>query len=149
MEYWDEDEFEGLFVEEEVKVESIFVVFVDSLEEKVLGIEDVKEKFIKMWSLFFFYLEVLGVIFFLIYGVVFWFGRKENEKIVFVWVIEFVGMDVILEKNFSMIGFGDKLEVFFLIKEGQNIFKFYVSGRRYCEFFMVILVFKNCQDFFC
>lgn len=58
------------------------------------------------------------MIFFVIYGVVFWFGRKENEKIVFVWVVEFVGIDIILEKNFSLLGFGDELDVFFLVKEG-------------------------------
>lgn len=149
MEYWDEDEFEGLPVEEEAKVESTPAASADSLEEKVSGTEDAKEKSTKTRSLFSPYLEVLGVIFFLIYGVVFWFGRKENEKIALAWATEFAGTDAILEKNFSMIGFGDKPEAPSLIKEGQNTFKFYASGRRYCESLMATLVLKNRQDLLC
>lgn len=138
LEYWDEDEFEGLPVEEEP--ESGFVAAPEGdLEAEPLVQQVVKSKRIP-------YLEAAGAVFFLIYAVVFWYGRKENEKIALAWATEFAGTDSILEKNFSVLGFGDEPDAPSLVKEGQNTFKFYASGRRYCESLLASIVLKNRQD---
>lgn len=141
LEYWDEDEFEGLPMEEEA--ESGFVA---APVETIVGTANGKEKIPTKRSPYSPYLEAAGVIFFVIYGVVFWFGRKENEKIALAWAAEFAGTDTILEKNFSLLGFGDEPDAPSLVKEGQNNFKFYASGRRYCESLLATLVLKNRQD---
>ena len=143
LEYWDEDEFEGLPSEE---AESGFLAAPVGVKETVVATEKGKDKVFKTRSQFSPYLEVVGVIFFLIYGVVFWFGRKENEKIALAWATEFAGTDSILEKNFSLIGFGDEPDAPSLVKEGMNNFKFYASGRRYCESLLATLALKNRQD---
>ncbi|KAG0594686.1 hypothetical protein M758_UG099700 [Ceratodon purpureus] len=145
LEFWDEDEFEGL-PEEEEEAESGHLAAPVGLEETIIGSEKAKENVTRKRSAFSPYLEIAGVIFFLIYGAVFWVGRKENEKIALAWATEFAGTDGILEKNFSMIGFGDEPDAPSLVKEGMNNFKFYASGRRYCESLLATLVLKNRQD---
>lgn len=144
LEYWDEDEFEGLPVEEEAVAG--FVAAPVGMEEAVVATEAGKEKVSKTRSPLSPYLEAVGIVFFLMYGVVFWFGRKENEKIALAWATKFAGSDSILEKNFSLIGFGDEPDAPSLVKEGMNNFKFYASGRRYCESLLATLMLKNRQD---
>lgn len=100
LDYWDEDEFEGLPVAE---VEPTFnpqepADFEESFVEK----ERVPTK--KPIP----YLEAAGVLFFLLYALVFWYGRKENERIALAWATEFAGTNSILDKNFSNLGFGDE-----------------------------------------
>jgi len=140
LEYWDEDEFEGLPVEEEI--ERDLIASPVDLEETLVDASNLA----KNRSPYSPYLEAAGVVFFLIYGVVFWFGRKENENIAIAWATEFAATDTIMEKNFSLLGFGDDPDAPSLVKEGQNTFKFYASGRRYCESLLATIVLKNRQD---
>lgn len=144
LEYWDEDEFEGLPAGDEA--ESGFVATPVGLETPAAATESGKENAAKARSPLSPYLEVVGVLFFVVYGVAFWYGRKENEMIALAWATEFAGADSIFEKNFSLIGFGDEPDAPSLVKEGMTNFKFYASGRRYCESLLATLALKNRQD---
>lgn len=146
-EYWDEDEFEGLPVVEEAESDSVAPP--GGLEETIAVTESGKEKYVRKRSPYSPYLEIAGGVFFVIYGIVFWFGRKANEKIALQWATEFAGPGSIMEKNFSLLGFGDNVDASdapSLLKEGQNTFKFWASGRRYCESLLGTIVLKNRQD---
>lgn len=57
-------------------------------------------------------------------------GRRSNEKIAQSWVQEFAGPGSILESNFSLLGSGDHGSARMLMKQSQNNFQFYASGRR-------------------
>jgi len=138
LDYWDEDEFEGLPVAED---EPTFTPQEPAeFEETIVEKERVPTK--KRIP----YLEAAGVLFFFLYALVFWYGRKENERIALAWATEFAGTNSVLEKNFSILGFGDEPDAPSLVKEGQNTFKFYASGRRYCESLLASIVLKNRQD---
>ncbi|RVW75866.1 Uncharacterized protein CK203_054020 [Vitis vinifera] len=60
-------------------------------------------------------------------------GKRENENIALAWAAKFATKDSIFDKNFSLLGVGDGDDTPLLLKEGQNVFKFYASGRRYCS----------------
>lgn len=143
-EFWDEVEFEGFPVADEGLSSSTPAA--DGLQEKAGG--EVKKNEIvtkpRTWQSYIF--EAAGVLFFVIYGVVFWKGRKENENIALAWASQFAGNDSIFEKNFSLLGFGDEPDAPSLIKEGQSTFKFYASGRRYCKSLLATMVFQNRHD---
>ncbi|MCI15222.1 hypothetical protein A2U01_0036358, partial [Trifolium medium] len=53
----------------------------------------------------------------------------------------------IFEKNFSLLGIGDGGDdTPLLLKEGQTTFKFYASGRRYCQGLLATLELKSRHD---
>jgi hypothetical protein len=74
-------------------------------------------------------------------------GKKENENIALSWASQFAAKDSIFEKNFSLLGIGDGGDdTPLLLKEGQTTFKFYASGRRYCQGLLATLELKSRHD---
>ncbi|EMS68734.1 hypothetical protein TRIUR3_02209 [Triticum urartu] len=58
---------------------------------------------------------------------------RQNEAIALAWATKFATRDSIFDKNFSLLGTGDGKDTPLLLKEGQDVFKFYASGRRFCQ----------------
>ncbi|MCL7038307.1 hypothetical protein MKW94_011473 [Papaver nudicaule] len=73
-------------------------------------------------------------------------GKKENENIALSWASRFATKDSIFDKNFSLLGTGDGKDTPLLLKEGQNVFKFYASGRRYCQGLLATMELKSRHD---
>ena len=73
------------------------------------------------------------------------FGKRLNESIAAAWTDAFASEGSILEKNFALLGVDD-VEEEMMLKETHNIFKFYASGRRYCQGLLATLDLKARQD---
>lgn len=74
-------------------------------------------------------------------------GKKENENIALSRASQFAAKDSIFEKNFSLLGIGDGGDdTPLLLKEGQTTFKFYASGRRYCQGLLATMELKSRHD---
>lgn len=73
-------------------------------------------------------------------------GKRENENLALAWAAKFATKDSIFEKNFSLLGVGEGDDSPLLLKEGQNVFKFYASGRRYCQGLLATMELKSRQD---
>ena len=76
-------------------------------------------------------------------------GKRENENIALSWAAQFAAKDSIFEKNFSLLWIGDGVdeeEAPLLLKEGQTTFKYYASGRRYCQGLLATLELKSRHD---
>ncbi|KAL3693394.1 hypothetical protein R1sor_007045 [Riccia sorocarpa] len=93
-----------------------------------------------------YYTEVAGTLFLIAYLTYYFIGRKRNEKLALAWATHFACKDGIFDKNFSLLGTGDGVDSPLLMKEGQNVFKFYASGRRYCESFLATMDFRSRHD---
>lgn len=78
-------------------------------------------------------MEIVCISFLVMFGINFFTGKRENENIALAWATKFATKDSIFEKNFSLLGVGEGDDSPLLLKEGQNVFKFYASGRRYCQ----------------
>jgi hypothetical protein len=71
---------------------------------------------------------------FLIYFVLNYFmGKKQNEAIALTCATKFTTRDSIFDKNFSFLSTGDGKDMPLQLKEGLGVFKFYTSGRRFCN----------------
>lgn len=73
-------------------------------------------------------------------------GRRENENLALAWAAQFATKNSIFEKNFSLLGVGEGDDSPLLLKEGQNVFKFYASGRRYCQGLLATMELKSRHD---
>ncbi|RVW70943.1 Uncharacterized protein CK203_050552 [Vitis vinifera] len=73
-------------------------------------------------------------------------GKRENENIALAWAAKFATKDSIFDKNFSLLGVGDGDDTPLLLKEGQNVFKFYASGRRYCSGLLATMELQSRHD---
>ncbi|KAF5961535.1 hypothetical protein HYC85_002744 [Camellia sinensis] len=82
------------------------------------------------------------------FGINFFTGKRENENIALAWVTKFAVKDSIFEKNFSLLGVGDSKDEDspLLLKEGQNVFKFYASGRRFCQGLLATMELQSRHD---
>ncbi|KAK8970844.1 hypothetical protein KSP40_PGU010870 [Platanthera guangdongensis] len=79
-------------------------------------------------------IEVVCISFLIVFAINFFIGKRQNELIALCWASQFATKDSIFDKNFSLLGTGDgKEDAPLLLKEGQNVFKFYASGRRFCQ----------------
>ncbi|RZR93790.1 hypothetical protein BHM03_00022364 [Ensete ventricosum] len=85
------------------------------------------------FSLRSYFLEIACVTFLICFAFNYFHGKRRNEGIALAWVAKFAGKDSIFDKNFSLLGTGDGNDAPLLLKEGQDVFKFYSSGRRYCQ----------------
>lgn len=89
--------------------------------------------------------EIICVNFPISFALNFFIGQCQNERIALAWAIKFVVKDLIFDKNFSLLGIGDdKEDVPSLLKEGQDVFRFYVSRRRQCLCLLTIMELR-CQ----
>ena len=86
--------------------------------------------------------------FLIMFVINFFAGKKENENIALAWVMKFAVKDSIFEKNFSLLGVGDSKDEDspLLLKEGQNVFKFFASGRRFCQGLLATMELKSRHD---
>ncbi|THG00935.1 hypothetical protein TEA_001338 [Camellia sinensis var. sinensis] len=145
FEYWDEDEFEGLPVEQTLETpkstENVTPVGSDSDSESKLDQKPVKAKQS-------FVVEIVCGSFLIMFGINFFTGKRENENIALAWVTKFAVKDSIFEKNFSLLGVGDSKDEDspLLLKEGQNVFKFYASGRRFCQGLLATMELQSRHD---
>lgn len=128
-EYWDEDEFEGLPeehpsspVHDQASPSSDPASFSAPVNNATtpLGPQN-------------FYIEIACSLFLIVFAIAYFLGKKENEKIALAWAAQFACKDGIFDKNFSLLGTSMEPDSPLLIKEGQNVFKFYASGRRFCR----------------
>ncbi|URE42024.1 hypothetical protein MUK42_16115 [Musa troglodytarum] len=80
-----------------------------------------------------YFLEIACVTFLICFAFNYFHGKRRNEAIALAWAAKFAVKDSIFDKNFSLLGTGDGNDTPLLLKEGQDVFKFYASGRRYCQ----------------
>ncbi|KAL7205789.1 hypothetical protein ACSBR2_018664 [Camellia fascicularis] len=147
FEYWDEDEFEGLPVEQTRETpkstEDVTPVGSDSDSDSDSKLDQkpgkAKQSFV---------VEIVCGSFLIMFGINFFTGKRENENIALAWVTKFAVKDSIFEKNFSLLGVGDSKDEDspLLLKEGQNVFKFYASGRRFCQGLLATMELQSRHD---
>ncbi|XP_050209476.1 uncharacterized protein At5g49945-like [Mercurialis annua] len=142
FDYWDEDEFEGVPVHQpppEIQkvVESAAVDGNQSADLKSTEILPKKQSYV---------IEIVCVSFLICFIINYFTGKKENENLALSWASKFATKDSIFEKNFSLLGVGDGDDSPLLLKEGQNVFKFYASGRRYCQGLLATMELKSRHD---
>ncbi|XP_052192708.1 uncharacterized protein At5g49945 [Diospyros lotus] len=147
FEYWDEDEFEGLpLQQQQPRPEN------PNLAENVTAsgsVSDPKtDDSVRRRGLRSYVIEILCGSFLIMFVINFFTGRKQNENIALAWVSKFATKGSIFEKNFSLLGVGDgkNEDSPLLLKEGQNVFKFYASGRRFCQGLLATLELQSRHD---
>lgn len=91
-------------------------------------------------------IEIICASFLITFTVNYFTGRKENENLALAWATKFATKDAIFEKNFSLLGVGDGEDSPLLLKEGQNVFKFYASGRRFCQGLLATIELQSRHD---
>lgn len=128
-EYWDEDEFEGL---PEEHPSSPARDHASPSADPASAASPVRNVTTPAGPRHF-YIEISCILFLIVFAIAYFLGKKENEKIALAWAAQFACKDGIFDKNFSLLGTSMEPDSPLLIKEGQNIFKFYASGRRFCR----------------
>lgn len=96
-----------------------------------------------------FSVEIICGSFLIMFAINYFSGKRENENIALSWAAQFAAKDSIFEKNFSLLWIGDGVdeeEAPLLLKEGQTTFKYYASGRRYCQGLLATLELKSRHD---
>jgi hypothetical protein len=136
LDLWDEDEFEGIPVPEAIPSDdSAAPAEVDpsdpSAEAPVEVAPAAKRSPAELLRAFSF--EIACASFLVCYVLNYFTGKRQNENIALAWATKFATRDSIFDKNFSLLGTGDGKDTPLLLKEGQDVFKFYASGRRFCQ----------------
>lgn len=91
--------------------------------------------------------EILCVSFLVAFAVNFFVGRRQNELIALCWASQFATKDSVFDRNFSLLGTGDgKEDAPLLLKEGVDVFKFYASGRRFCQGLLATMELRSRHD---
>ncbi|CAN6440208.1 unnamed protein product [Victoria cruziana] len=142
FEYWDEDEFEGIPVNDQPTEEE------EHQPEQILKNQTVEDSPIALprTRRTSYHVEVICVSFLIAFAVNYFTGKRENENIALAWAAHFATKDSIFEKNFSLLGTGDGKDTPLLLKEGQNVFKFYASGRRFCQSLLATMELQSRHD---
>lgn len=143
FEFWDEDEFEGL-PSHQPHIESVVITesatpdaTVQTPDPKPTTVSKKKQSFL---------VEIVCVSFLIMFVINYFTGKRENENLALSWASKFATKDSIFEKNFSLLGVGEGDDSPLLLKEGQNVFKFYASGRRYCQGLLATMELKSRHD---
>lgn len=100
----------------------------------------------KKFSLGSYWVEMLCVSFLIMFAINYFTGKKENENLALAWASNFATKGSIFDKNFSLMGVGETDDSPLLLKEGQNVFKFYASGRRFCSGLLATMELKSRHD---
>ncbi|ERN08550.1 uncharacterized protein At5g49945 [Amborella trichopoda] len=140
FEYWDEDEFEGLPIDPSPRTENPTE---NSSSPPEITQQSPSPKTLPSRS---FHVEIICVSFLISFIINYFTGKRENENIALAWASCFATKDTIFDKNFSLLGTGDGKDTPLLLKEGQNIFKFYASGRRYCQGLLATMELQSRHD---
>lgn len=138
---WDEDEFEGLPVNKADGKES------EKAGQRATGEQRPRQKRSIFKRQEHYYYEMLAGAMLVLYAVNVFIGKQRNEAIALAWARNFVSEGAVFEKNFSLLGVGDADDGEVLLKESQSIFKFYASGRRFCDGMLATLDLRARQDF--
>lgn len=135
--FQDEEEFEG-FADEKIDLKSD-----QPPREPKITITKVPLHFRANWDSY--WLEMLMVAGLVVYFLNFFTGKSKNTKLANAW---FTTHKTLLEDNFSLVGDDAKLdsESPGLIKESENMFTLWCSGRTCCEGMLVELKFIKRQD---
>lgn len=145
FEYWDEDEFEGLPVEqpplETPKTTENATPDGPSSDPKASPVKPVAASAKKSYVV-----EIVCGSFLIVFAINYFTGKRENENVALAWASKFACKDSIFDKNFSLLGVGEGDDSPLLLKEGQNVFKFYASGRRYCQGLLATMELKSRHD---
>lgn len=143
FDFWDEDEFEGLPVVEQ-PADPIEVP--QDAAGPINPSPDLKPASKDKPTPRSYTVEIACVSFLVMFGINFFTGKRENENIALAWATKFATKDSIFEKNFSLLGVGEGDDSPLLLKEGQNVFKFYASGRRFCQGLLATMELKSRHD---
>ncbi|XP_004299996.1 PREDICTED: uncharacterized protein At5g49945-like [Fragaria vesca subsp. vesca] len=138
FEYWDEDEFEGL-----PQDQPPVVATEENADPKPSKTEAAPEGSSSSRS---YTVEIACGGFLIVFVVNYFTGKRVNENIALAWAAKFATKDTIFDKNFSLLGVGDGDDSPLLLKEGQNVFKFYASGRRCCQGLLATMELKSRHD---
>ncbi|XP_069698339.1 PAT complex subunit CCDC47 isoform X2 [Periplaneta americana] len=136
--FQDEEEFEG-FDSERVSSGSKL----DDKEAPKITITKVPLHFRTNWDSF--YLEMLMIAGLVVYALNFFTGKSKNNKLANAW---FMTHKSLLEENFSLVGDDGKMENENpgLVKDSENLYTLWCSGRTCCEGMLVELKFLKRQD---
>ncbi|XP_071729836.1 uncharacterized protein At5g49945-like [Rutidosis leptorrhynchoides] len=141
--FWDEDEFEGFnSVPEPATDEPASDSEPAGSEQDPISPKPAPApKSIRNYTI-----EIVSVSILIIFAINFFTGKKENETLALAWAAKFATNDSIFERNFSLLGVGEGEDSPLLLKEGQNVFKFHASGRRFCERVLGTMELKSRHD---
>lgn len=133
----DEEEFEGFNNDRAPKPSD------QPLKKPEITITNVPLPFRANWDSY--WLEMIMVAGLVVYFVNFFTGKTKNTRLANAW---FASHKSLLEDNFSLVGDDGKLETDSpgLIKESENQFTLWCSGRTCCEGMLVELKFLKRQD---
>ncbi|KAL9246118.1 hypothetical protein vseg_019693 [Gypsophila vaccaria] len=147
-EYWDEDEFEGLPLEltDSPSKTPHPPAAAAAAQEQEKASPVISEPLTLNALVAKYTIEIICVCFLVIFLINYFTGKKENENLALAWAAKFATKDSIFEKNFSLLGVGEGDDSPLLLKEGQNVFKFYASGRRYCQGLLATMELKSRHD---
>uniref|UniRef100_A0A7C8ZK73 Coiled-coil domain-containing protein 47 n=1 Tax=Opuntia streptacantha TaxID=393608 RepID=A0A7C8ZK73_OPUST len=153
FDFWDEDEFEGIPTElppeiPEIAPDATAAFDAEEAAEKPKD-TDSGGATVKNGAVFKpskWVVEIICGSFLIMFVINYFTGKKENENLALAWAARFATKDSIFEKNFSLLGVGEGDDSPLLLKEGQNVFKFYASGRRYCQGLLATMELKSRHD---
>ncbi|XP_062231461.1 uncharacterized protein At5g49945-like [Phragmites australis] len=138
LDLWDEDEFEGIPVPEAVSSEDSSAPAEAALSDPSAEAAAEAEaapapkrrpaELLRAFSV-----EIACVSFLICFLLNYFTGKRQNEALALAWATKFATRDSIFDKNFSLLGTGDGKDTPLLLKEGRDVFKFYASGRRFCQ----------------
>lgn len=146
FDFWDDDEFEGLPTEQhpDIDLPNTDPKSLDSTNNNNTT-DPISSPLNRNRQSF--TIEIFCVSFLVMFAINYFTGKRENENIALSWAAQFAGKGSIFEKNFSLLGIGDGGDdAPLLLKEGQTTFKFYASGRRYCQGLLATLELKSRHD---
>jgi len=136
--FQDEEEFEG-FDSERVGSSGKM----DDKEAPKITITKVPLHFRTNWDSF--YLEMLMIAGLVVYALNFFTGKSKNNKLANAWLSSH---RTLLDENFSLVGDDGKIENENpgLMKDSENLYTLWCSGRTCCEGMLVELKFLKRQD---
>ncbi|XP_060167644.1 uncharacterized protein At5g49945 [Lycium barbarum] len=147
FDYWDEDEFEGIpSPSDSVLITESATATATSSESGSDPQQEPETEPETPKSISAYTVEIVCVSFLIMFVINYFTGKKENEKLALAWASKFATKDSIFEKNFSLLGVGETDDSPLLLKEGQNVFKFYASGRRFCQGLLATMELKSRHD---
>jgi hypothetical protein len=146
---WDEDEFEGIPVPEAVSSDEFTSASeaspsdpsAETAAEAAPAAPRTRAELLRAFSI-----EIACVSFLICFALNYFTGKKQNEAIALSWAAKFATRDSIFDKNFSLLGTGGGKDTPLLLKEGQDVFKFYASGRRFCQGMLATMEMRARHD---
>ncbi|KAK1309719.1 Uncharacterized protein QJS10_CPA08g00755 [Acorus calamus] len=137
LDFWDEDEFEGITPTDAAPS--------PPSDDDPL-VEESPQPSVPLRSSRSYTVEIASVAFLIAFTANYFVGKHNNEAIALAWASRFAIKGSIFEKNFSLLGTGDGKDTPLLLKEGQDVFKFYASGRRYCQGLLATMELRTRHD---